>query len=202
MNTPVLETERLLLRKFNENDLEALFRIYSDVEVNRFLPWFPLKTMEEARAFWQKQYAEIYKQERAYQYAICLKKDNIPIGYIGVSMEEPHDFGYGLCKEYWHRGIMTEAGRAVIERVKADGMPYITATHDRENPRSGGVMIRLGMKYQYSYEEQWQPKDISVIFRLYQLNFDEEQNRVYRGYWNHSDVHFVEKDCTVQNREG
>lgn len=51
MNTPTLETERFILRKFSENDLEALFKIYSDKEVNRFLPWYPLKTMDEAKQF-------------------------------------------------------------------------------------------------------------------------------------------------------
>lgn len=49
MNTPTLKTERLILRKFAENDLEALYRIYSDVDVNRFLPWFPVKSIEEAK---------------------------------------------------------------------------------------------------------------------------------------------------------
>lgn len=33
-------------------------------------------------------------------------------------MEEHHDFGYGLRKEFWHRGIVTEAGRAIVEQVK------------------------------------------------------------------------------------
>ena len=78
-------------------------------------------------------------------------------------MEEHHDFGYGLRREFWHKGIVTEAGRAVIERVKKDGLPYITATHDRNNPRSGGVLRNVGMKYQYSYEEQWQPKNIFIF---------------------------------------
>lgn len=52
-----------------------------------------------------------------------------PIGYINVSMEENHDFGYGLRKEFWHKGIAAEAGKAVVEQVKKDGLPYITATH-------------------------------------------------------------------------
>ena len=51
MNTPTLETERFIFRKFSEHDLEALFKIYSDKEVNRFLPWYPLKTMDEAKQF-------------------------------------------------------------------------------------------------------------------------------------------------------
>lgn len=107
-------------------------------------------------------------------------------------MEEHHDFGYGLRKEFWHKGIVTEAGKAVIEQVKKDGLPYITATHDRNNPRSGGVMRNVGMKYQYSYEEQWQPKNILVTFRAYQLNLDGNESRIYKKYWDTSSVHFIE----------
>lgn len=51
MNTPTIETKRLILRKFTENDLDALYEIYSDEAVNTFLPWFPLKTTEEAKTF-------------------------------------------------------------------------------------------------------------------------------------------------------
>lgn len=192
MNTPTLETERLILRKFIENDIEAMYRIYSDKEVNKFLPWFPLENLEETRLFFKERYASKYAQPQAYAYAVCLKKDNIPIGYINVDMEEHHDFGYGLRKEFWHQGIITEAGKAVVAQVKKDGIPYITATHDRNNPRSGNVMKNIGMKYQYSYEEQWQPKDILVTFRMYQLNFDEQKDRVYMKYWNNSNVHFIE----------
>ena len=122
-----------------------------------------------------------------------MKADNVPIGYINVSLGEAHDLGYGLRQEFWHNGIVTEAGKAVIERVKRDGIPYITATHDRENPRSGGVMIQLGMHYQYSYEEQWQPKDILVTFRMYQLNLDGKHDRVYKQYWENSAVHYTEE---------
>ena len=48
-NTPELETERLILRKFTVQDTEALFSLYSDEEVNTYLPWFPLRSLEEAR---------------------------------------------------------------------------------------------------------------------------------------------------------
>ena len=195
MNTPVIETERLILRKFTENDLKAFYQIYSDEEVNTFLPWFPLKTMEEARRFYENRYETKYREKNAYNYAVCLKKDNIPIGYINVSMDDSFDFGYGLRKEFWHRGIITEAGKAVVEQLRKDGIPYITATHDINNPRSGGVMKQLGMKYQYSYEEQWQPKDFPVIFRMYQLNLDGNEDRVYDKYWNISAVHFVETEA-------
>lgn len=55
-------------------------------------------------------------------------------------------------------------------------------------------MKNIGMKYQYSYEEQWQPKDILVTFRMYQLNFDERKDRVYKKYWDNSNIHFIETD--------
>lgn len=193
MNTPTLKTERLILRKFTENDLNDIYRIFSDVDVNRFLPWFPLRTIEEAKIFYIERYEKKYKQEKAYNYAICLRKNNRPIGYINVSMDESYDFGYGLSKEFWSKGIVTEASKAVIQQLKTYGIPYITATHDVNNPRSGEVMKKLGMKYQYSYEEQWQPKDILVTFRMYQLNFDGNNYRVYKEYWNNSAVHFIEE---------
>lgn len=192
MNTPTLTTERLILRKFTEKDINALFLILKDKEVNTFLPWYPAKSIDETRKFYEERYAAKYRQPQAYAYAICLKSDDFPIGYIKVDMDEHHDFGYGLRKEFWHRGIVSEAGKAVVAQVKRDGLPYITATHDRNNPRSGNVMKNVGMKYQYSYEEQWQPKNIPVIFRMYQLNLDGRENRVYKKYWDNADVRFIE----------
>lgn len=170
----------------------ALFRILKDEEVNKFLPWYPVKNLEETKKFYEERYALKYAHSQDYAYAICLKENNFPIGYINVSMEENHDFGYGLRKEFWHRGIVTEAGKAVIEKVKKDGLPYITATHDRNNPRSGNVMQKVGMTYCYSYEEQWQPKNFPVIFRMYQRNFDGNNDFVYKKYWDMYGNHFVE----------
>ena len=91
MNTPTLETERLFLRKFNKRDIEALFLIFKDEEVNQFLPWCPVKNMEETEKFYEERYASKYAQPQGYAYAICFKKDNFPIGYIKVDMEEHHD---------------------------------------------------------------------------------------------------------------
>ena len=181
-------TERLLLRPFTEGDLPDVLKIFGDEEINRFLPWFPLKDMAEAEAFWRERYAPGLPGIR---YAICGKKEGVPVGYVNLSVEPPYDLGYGLLKEFWGRGLVTEAAHAVVEQARQKGLPYLTATHDRENPDSGGVMRKLGMVYQYSYEEQWQPKDIRVVFRLYQMDLD-GQERSYRGYWERYPVHFVE----------
>lgn len=192
MNTPTLETKRLILRKFTQEDFPALYAIYSDEEVNTFLPWYPLKTMDDVPAFFEERYAADYAKAVGYRYAICLKSDNVPIGYINVSIQEHHDLGYGLRKEFWYQGIVSEAGRAVVQQVKNDGLPYITATHDVNNPRSGNVMKALGMHYQYTYEELWQPKNFPVTFRMYQLNFDGNDTFIYKKYWDMYPKHFIE----------
>lgn len=55
-NTPRITTKRLILRKFTEVDLEDLFQILRDPNVNRFLPWYPLETLEEVKSFYQERY--------------------------------------------------------------------------------------------------------------------------------------------------
>ncbi len=191
-NTPMIKTERLILRKFTPHDVEALLEILSDKEVNTFLPWFPLQTIFEAKKFLEERFLAYYNRPSSYRYAICLK-DNRPIGYVWLSDDESCDFGYGLRKEFWHRGIVSEATSAIVEAIKNAGYKYITATHDVNNHRSGEVMIKLGMTYKYSYVEQWQPKDVTVTFRMYQLNFDGDNNRTYLEYWNRYENHFIEE---------
>ena len=158
MNTPLLETEHLILRKFAENDIEALFLILKDKEVNKFLPWYPVKNFEESKIFYEERFASKYAQAQAYAYAICLKEDNFPIGYIKVDMEDHHDFGYGLRKEFWHMGIATEAGKAVVEQVRKDGLPYITATHDkmciRDSPKSCLIRAKIPFSGYRRIEEE------------------------------------------------
>ena len=110
-----------------------------------------------------------------------------------MSDDESHDLGYGLCKEFWHRGIVTEACQSAVNQLKRSGLSYLTATHDIKNPRSGEAVKKIGMTYRYSYEELWQPKNIRVIFRMYQLNLDGQDDRTFMKYWNQSSIRFVEK---------
>lgn len=131
---------------------------------------------------------------KKYSFAICLRENDHPIGYVKAETNDSYDFGYALRKEFWHKGIATEAGRTLVGLLKKDGIPYITATHDKNNPRSGGVMRQMGMKYCYSYKEQWLPKNIPVVFRMYQLNLDGQESRIYKKYWNLYNEHFVETE--------
>lgn len=191
-NTPNIETERLLLRRFTKEDVSALFLLLSDRVVNTYLPMFVLKSEKEAEEYLQKNYLQRYEEAFGYRYAICKKQENIPIGYVHVSGPDSYDLGYALRREYWNQGIVTEAAKAVVQRLKEDAVPYLTATHDINNPASGQVMKHIGMHYQYSYEENWQPKNKLVTFRMYQLNLDGQEKRVYQKYWERYPVHFVE----------
>ena len=122
-NTPLLETPRLILRKFTRDDLQDLFLIYSDETVNTFLPWFPFQTMLEAEAFFCGELESEYKKEVAYRYAIVYKPEKRAVGYVSLCrIDEARacgDLGYGLRKEYWNRGIVTEAAGAVLARQTA-----------------------------------------------------------------------------------
>ena len=170
-NTPKLETQRLILRKFTDKDIDDMFLLYSDEDVNRFLPWYPMKTKSEVEEYLHNIIYPFYKKEVAYSYAISQKIDDKVIGYVHINdIGESNDMGYALRKEYWRKGIVSEACSAILNKLKQAKFPFITATHDINNPYSGYVMKKIGMTYRYSYQEQWQPKDISVTFRMYQID--------------------------------
>lgn len=196
----VLETARLLLRPFRPGDAPALLEILGDREVNRFLPMFPLENLPQAEAYLE----ELLDAQRAgsLHWAVCRREEGFPVGYIHVDSGESRDLGYGLRRDLWGQGIVTEAGRAVVEAARAAGLPYLTATHDRNNPASGAVMRKLGMTYRYSYVEQWQPKNIPVTFRMYQLTLDGGADRTYRGYWDRWPKHFVEPEGNGKQTPG
>ncbi|MFR7473923.1 MAG: GNAT family N-acetyltransferase [Christensenellales bacterium] len=155
---PTLHTDRLILRRFALHDDKAPFALLRDEEVNRFLPWFPFASLGQAQAHLQSFYLDSYRLPFGCRYAVCMRGNDVPIGYVHLSQTDSHDFGYALRRECWGQGIIPEAGRAVLAWLKGQGLPFVTATHDRENPNSGRVLQKLGLRYCYSYTEQWQPK--------------------------------------------
>lgn len=196
-NTPQLETDRVILRKFNINDLDDVFLLYSDKAVNEFLPWFPHSSREDTELFLKDVLLKEYEKSVAYCYAMQLKSNKKLIGFVILhdidTLIGYGDLGYALLQEYWGQGLVVECCNAVIKQLKTDGFSYITATHDRNNYQSGRVMQKLGMEYKYSYVEQWQPKNIEVTFRMYQLNFVDSVS-THLAFWDKYSEHFVE-DC-------
>lgn len=198
MKSPTLKTKRLVLRQITMDDVPALFELMQDEQVNKFLPWFPHKTPEETANHIKSKQLTTHASSTIFYYGVCLKADNRLIGYINISSGDSFDLGYALAKSHWGKGYITEGVIAVIKQAEKVGLPYLTATHDRNNPVSGRIMEKAGMKYCYSYEELWQPKNHLVVFRMYQLNLDGNQNRIYMHYWNIYPNHFIEEQINKE----
>lgn len=88
-----------------------------------------------------------------YDWKIELKSLGQPVGSIGVTAVheeiEAVEIGYCLGYDWWHKGIMTEAFRAVIRYLFEEvGVNRIAAQHDPRNPHSGDVMKKCGLQYE------------------------------------------------------
>ncbi|MGI6173532.1 MAG: GNAT family N-acetyltransferase [Christensenellales bacterium] len=187
-----IATERLLLRRAYPADCEAMFPMYSDADALRFVPILPANNIDDMKKIYRELWEASLSWENACRYLICLRDTGEIAGYIHISPGDAHDFGYGLRRAFWGKGIATEAARAVLDVAKEMGLPFVTATHDRENPKSGAVMRRIGMTYRYSYPEQWMPKNQAAIFRMYQMGFTTDET--YRGYQMLRPGWFVEEE--------
>jgi len=148
--TKTLETERLILRKFDLNDSEAMYRNWaSDPEVTKYLTWETYQSVSEADsilAMWAKD----YEKPDFYQWAVVLKEISEPIGSISVvNMEDDiPEIGYCIGKAWWNMGITTEALKRVMKYLFEEvEVNKIIARHDVRNPASGMVMKKAGMKY-------------------------------------------------------
>lgn len=195
MNTPIIKTKRLMLRKFEEDDLADAFEIFKDGEVDKYLPWFKVYDLKETKSFLEKHYFSKYKDEFDFNYAIALKENNKVIGYININFDdEANDVGYGLNNKYWNNGYIHEALIALIEVAKKNNLKYLTVTHDIHTFKSGNVLKKANFVYKYSYNEMREPKHFQVTFRMYQLNLNIDNDYVYRKYWDKYDDHFIEKD--------
>ena len=149
-----IETERLVLRRFSVDDAESMYGNWaSDPEVTRYLTWPAHASVETSKAILED-WVSSYSRTDYYQWAIVLKDHgDAPIGSIGaVDMSDDVsmvDIGYCLGRNWWHRGIMSEALKAVIgfffDKVGAN---RIESRHDPRNPNSGMVMRKCGMRYE------------------------------------------------------
>lgn len=151
--TVELQTDRLKLRRFAENDAEEMYSNWaSDEDVSRYMRWQTHKNLEETRQVigtWVKEYAK----PDFYLWAITLKDSGELIGSIGIICVNANDccyeVGYNIGKRFWNKGYVTEALRAVIGyALKKDTINRIEACHSLQNPASGKVMEKCGMTYE------------------------------------------------------
>ena len=147
----ILETERLILRPFRLEDAELMYRNWaSDPEVTKFLTWPAHANVELTRSL-VEQWVSNYEQPNYYNWAIELKEIGEAIGNISVvrlqENIEAADIGYCMGKAWWGNEIMPEALCAVVDFLFVEvGFNRIAACHDINNPKSGRVMDKAGMK--------------------------------------------------------
>lgn len=141
-----LQTQRLLLRKFNIRDKEAVLAYGSDKQTLKYLIWTGITDIEAAERTIMAYYS------RTGVYALELKAKGKCIGCLDLRIEPQHEkasFGYILNRDYWNQGLMTEALTAILEFCfhKLD-LNRIEATHYVGNEGSGRVMEKSGMRYE------------------------------------------------------
>ena len=151
--TQRIETPRLILRRAVQEDAQDMFHNWaSDPDVTKFLTWPPHESVEATQnilARWQA----AYEQDNYYLWMIVPKELGQPIGSISVVRQNDAvaeaEIGYCIGRPWWHRGFMTEALTAVTDYLFTEvGMNRVAARHDPNNPHSGGVMRKCGMKYE------------------------------------------------------
>lgn len=151
-----LETERLILRRWEDSDAEDLYRYASDPDVGPIAGWPAHQSLEESREVIKR----VFNGKEAY--AICLKEDGKAIGAIELMLnghtdmthrDDECELGYWLGKPFWGHGIMPEAAREILRHAFEDiGMTKVWAGYYEGNTKSKRVQEKVGFKYQWTIE--------------------------------------------------
>ena len=153
--TRTIETERLILRQVRPGDWEYAYKNWcSDPEVTRFLQWPAHQDADETEEIFEG-WMERYDEGDYYNWLIELKELHEPIGNISVVNQDQRakraNIGYCQGREWWHKGIMSEALAAVISYLFHEGYLRIDSRHNVNNPHSGDVMKKCGMTYEGTF---------------------------------------------------
>jgi RimJ/RimL family protein N-acetyltransferase len=154
-----LQTERLMLRPWQENDAEALYNIASNPEIGLNAGWEPHTSVEYSREI----ICKVFFSQKEF-YAVVLKGTNEPIGCAGFLLGEAKhskimgsndaEAGYWIAVPHWGQGLIPEAMRELIRYGFDDlGLDAIWAGHYNGNLRSKRVADKLGFVYQHTEEE-------------------------------------------------
>ncbi len=178
-----LETTRLIVRRFQDSDLEPFLAYRSDPEVERYQDWGEF-TRDDARRFLdgQRKLNPGTPGEHT-QIAIELKATGAMIGdlYLNVLVDDPHQamLGYSLATEYQGMGYATEAATALLDYVfRSLQLHRVIAGVDCENERSIALLERIGMRREAHHVQ-------NVLFKGKWT--DEYRYAVLRSEWLNSD---------------
>lgn len=153
MKTPIIETDRLILRPILESDVKPIFDCWMrDENVSKYMFWKASDEISEADAFVNFELGHI-EDDRWYRWIIEKKDSNNIIGtcllYFNDDDGEGNwDVSYNLGVDYWEHGYITEAMKMVM--LFAENELKITqcvTTYAKANTASGRVLEKLGFRY-------------------------------------------------------
>lgn len=165
-----METERLVLREYSDEDLENLISILTDPVTMSF---WPSPFTDEQVSEWITNNMKSYKEERFGRWAIILKETNQLIGDCGLKRymidgNLENDLGYIIGQEYWHRGFALEAATACMDfAINELKLTRLCANMAVNHIRSRNVAIRLGMSLEKTFINQ---HNRNILTYLYTYN--------------------------------
>ena len=174
INNVILETDRLILRAWKITDLDDFFEYASANGVGEKAGWEHHKSKDESLEI-----LKMFIDEKKF-FAIVLKENQKAIGSIGIeecrqdldkNLENllGKELGYVLSKDYWNKGIMTEAVSKVIEYCfKTLKLNYLVATYFNYNIESKKVLEKLNFKFYKDIiiETRYNTKEESTLMLL------------------------------------
>lgn len=171
--TPVFETERLILRQLDLSDADAYFEFASDPVVSLHTLWDRHETIVDTESYLQS-VVDNHKARKAFRWGIIYKPDQKLIGRTGfISWDLRHshaEIGFAIGSEYWNKGIITEATEEIIrygfERL---GLNRIEGRCNYNNTGSARVMEKLGMKLEGILREQLKIKGTFMNQKMYSI---------------------------------
>lgn len=152
MNLPCIETERLFLRVYKPEDLDALYAVRNDSDVCQYFPAYYSPPSKEDLSEGIVRHTRRWRETGFGEFAVIEKASEKLIGYCGLMYfdnTEEIEIYYGFPKKYWGRGFATEAARAVLKFAFDKVNPaYIVAVTNPKNIASQKVLEKIGLKFQ------------------------------------------------------
>ncbi|GAA2583057.1 GNAT family protein [Dactylosporangium fulvum] len=146
----LLETDRLILRRFRAGDAPALAAYRSDPDVARYQSWDAPFPLGDAIAFVAEVAHLDPEREGWFQYAVEARDTGELVGDVGVNRGDggrQAELGFTLAPEHQGRGYATEAVRRIVDFLLVEeGLHRVHATLDARNERSARLLERLGFR--------------------------------------------------------
>lgn len=170
---PVLETERLILRPLTVEDASDVLEWASDERVTRFMSYTGYDDIHIAKEW----LSSLNNEKTEYNWGFVLKETGKLIGSGSIGEDKLMDgywgFGYNIRYDCWNKGYTTEAMKAIINYAhNVLGVHKICSDHAVDNPASGRVMEKCGLKFHHYGEYAKLDNSQTFKAKFYTLEFD------------------------------